>query len=87
MRELRDSESSINSLHRQLRTLSRMLNEARVILEDKQHILDVEEYLKSCEVENGKLARIEGLKVQKASEKEGTYGIGECNVYKKEAEL
>ena len=50
MRELRDSESSINSLHRQLRMLSRMLAEARVILEEKQSVLDVEEYLKNCEV-------------------------------------
>lgn len=50
MRELREKESSINSLHRQLHSLSRLLDEARLVLEDKQSILDVEEYLKKCEV-------------------------------------
>ena len=50
MKELRESESHINSLHRQLHTLSRMLTEARTLLEEKQNLLDVEEYLKKCEV-------------------------------------
>ena len=69
MRELRERESSINSLHRQLHTLSRMLNEARVLLEDKQNVLDIEEYLKKCEVRReggrgreggGRRERVEG---------------------------
>ena len=50
MKELRDSESSVNSLHRQLSTLSRMLAEARSLLEDKKNVLDLEDYFKKCEV-------------------------------------
>lgn len=50
MRELRESESSINSLHRRLSSLSRVLAEAREVLDSKQDVVDVEEYLKKCEV-------------------------------------
>ena len=46
------SEASINSLHRELHTLTRVLTEAKVYLEQAPEVLDVEEYLKNCEVSN-----------------------------------
>lgn len=52
MKELRDNEASTNSLHRELHTLSRTLTEAKTLLEEAPAVLDVEEYLKKCEVSN-----------------------------------
>ena len=50
MTELRQREGEINALYRQLRTISRALDEARVLLDKKQAVLDVQDYLNQCKV-------------------------------------
>jgi hypothetical protein len=50
MRELREREGEINTLYRQLRTISRALDEARGLLDKKQSVLCVDEYLSQCKV-------------------------------------
>ena len=50
MRELREREADINTLYRHLQTISRVLGEARTLLEEKQNVTDVDQYLDSCKV-------------------------------------
>ncbi len=50
MSYLRENESSINFLHRELRTLSRLLVDAKSVVEETPYLLDVEEYLKKADV-------------------------------------
>ena len=50
MRELRQREGEINTLYRQLRTISRALDEARALLDKKQTVLCVDDYLNQCKV-------------------------------------
>ena len=50
MRELRDREGEINTLYRQLQTISRALDEARGLLDKKLTVLDVHDYLNQCKV-------------------------------------
>ena len=50
MSELRQREGEINSLHLQLRTISRALDEARGLLDKKLSVLNVEDYLNQCKV-------------------------------------
>lgn len=52
MKELRDSETHVNSFHRGLRSLSHMLTEAKALLEEAPAVMDVEEYLKKTNVRN-----------------------------------
>ena len=47
---LRQREGDINSLHRQLQTITRTLGEARDLLEAKQQVLDVGKFLSRCKV-------------------------------------
>ncbi len=50
MSYLRENESSINFLHRELRTLSHLLVDAKSVVEETPYLLDVEEYLKKADV-------------------------------------
>ncbi len=50
MSYLRENESSINFLHRELCTLSRLLVDAKSVVEETPYLLDVEEYLKKADV-------------------------------------
>ena len=50
MRELRVREGEINTLYRQLQTISRALEEARALLDEKQSVVNVDGYLNQCKV-------------------------------------
>ena len=50
MSYLRENESSINYLHRELQAFTRLLSEAKTVVQETPYLLDVEEHLKKADV-------------------------------------